>query len=795
MSPKRGIGRKLFPGLARRYSISLPTASLGIHKDELKFPKQVNNTKVCEALSVTINHRPHQSQTAICVADTVTEKQLESQRTLRLQYLSLNLGRLAETIHTVTEDQTRCTPSSINLDEDKVHHQHPLPQERTDQLGKELSICQKMKLKLSGTHCYNKLSQSTSETNHQWSKDQFGLKNIGQRTISNAFIDNPPCQMKSLRTMSDDHKPYQYQKNSKPEISQRLGDWSNSVNWSKALLEPCPMNSVNMSDEFMRIMSDKLKQCQMKIITITMSDEFTEVEYRLFEMFGNRENKTININKFLLSLISSGMRHDDPRLQEMLEKLRKVSERDSLCGVFNVNYKTFMSIISENMDIIVKALSSTFVIKNFRQLCNQIDELYRNGRSNQEGKAATYIPELSRISSKNWGVAICTVDGQRYAVGNVNAPFTLQSCSKPLAYGLAVGEHGSAYVHEHVGMEPSGRNFDELCLDDANKPHNPMINAGAIMMSYLIKRDLTASDRFNYVYNQYKRLCGPEFLGFNNGIFLSEQESERCDGIYALAYFMKENKCFPQETNIQEIINFYLQICSLEITVESGAVIAATLANGGVNPLTGEAVLTNDAVRDTLTLMYSCGMNNYSGQFSFLVGLPAKSSVSGCILLVIPNTMGICLWSPPLDVYGNSSRGVQFCKDLVNVFNFHHFDNLRGHVNTKRDPRMAKAESRAHLLFDLLFSAAAGDLSSLRRHATSGTDMGTSDYDGRTPLHVASSEGHPDLVDFLLEECRVDPLPRDRWGRTPLDDSHVFGRQECTRVIVRYLEKIGVDPP
>ncbi|ROT65734.1 putative glutaminase kidney isoform, mitochondrial-like isoform X1 [Penaeus vannamei] len=210
----------------------------------------------------------------------------------------------------------------------------------------------------------------------------------------------------------------------------------------------------------------------------------------------------------------------------------------------------------------------------------------------------------------------------------------------------------------------------------------------------------------------YKRLAGGEYLGFNNGVFLSERKC--ADRNFALAYFMRENKCFPPNTKLHETLDFYFQLCSLEITAEAGAVMAATLANGGINPLTGDPVLTVEAVRNTLTLMHSCGMYNYSGQFAFKVGLPSKSGVSGCVLLVVPNTMGICLWSPPLDSNGNSCRGVQFCMELVSRFTFHNFDNLRNHITTKTDPRMAKAESRAQILFDLLFSAAAGDLSALR---------------------------------------------------------------------------------
>ncbi|CAL4176086.1 unnamed protein product, partial [Meganyctiphanes norvegica] len=190
------------------------------------------------------------------------------------------------------------------------------------------------------------------------------------------------------------------------------------------------------------------------------------VEDRLFEMFGNQNTKTINMNKFILGLISTGLRHDDPRLREMRENLKSVTAEQQ--GQLNVDYDTFMSIISDNIEIIVKALSSHFVIPDFRGLTGYIDDLYYKCKTNTNGKCASYIPQLERYSPDNWGVAVCTIDGQRYSIGDVNDPFTIQSCSKPLTYALAAGEYGTDYVHSYVGMEPSGRNFNELCLD-ANK--------------------------------------------------------------------------------------------------------------------------------------------------------------------------------------------------------------------------------------------------------------------------------------------------------------------------------------
>ncbi|MEQ2218044.1 hypothetical protein XENOCAPTIV_028432 [Xenoophorus captivus] len=195
------------------------------------------------------------------------------------------------------------------------------------------------------------------------------------------------------------------------------------------------------------------------------------------------------------------------------------------------------------------------------------------------------------------------------------------------------------------------------------------------------------------------------------------------------------------------ILDFYFQLCSIEVTCESASVMAATLANGGFCPITGERVLNPEAVRNTLSLMHSCGMYDFSGQFAFHVGLPAKSGVAGGILLVVPNVMGIMCWSPPLDKLGNSVRGIQFCTDLVSLCNFHNYDNLR-HFAKKLDPRREGGDQRVGLLLhivksviNLLFAAYTGDVSALRRFALSSMDMEQRDYDSRTALHVAAAEG------------------------------------------------------
>ena len=140
--------------------------------------------------------------------------------------------------------------------------------------------------------------------------------------------------------------------------------------------------------------------------------------------------------------------------------------------------------------------------------------------------------------------------------------------------------------------------------------------------------------------------------------------------------------------DIKNILDFYIQTCSIEMTTASMAVLAGTLANGGICPITGERVLACDAVKSVLSLMYSCGMYNYSGQFAFQVGLPAKSGVSGIVILVIPNIVGFALYSPPLDGIGNSARGVQFAEELVKLYEFHAFDGIGGSISGKKNPRV-----------------------------------------------------------------------------------------------------------
>ncbi|KAJ8246648.1 hypothetical protein GJAV_G00253880 [Gymnothorax javanicus] len=545
------------------------------------------------------------------------------------------------------------------------------------------------------------------------------------------------------------------------------------------------------------------------------------LEDLLFYTIAEGQEK-IPAHKFVTALKATGLRTGDPRLRECMEML-KVTLKSTSDGVM-LDRHLFKKCVQSNIVLLTQAFRKKFVIPDFQSFASHIDELYESARKLSGGHVADYIPQLAKFSPDLWGVAMCTVDGQRHTVGDTKVPFCLQSCVKPLKYAIAVHDHGTEYVHRFIGKEPSGLRFNKLFLNEEDKPHNPMVNAGAIVCTSLIKQGSSNAEKFDYVMNFFNKMAGNEYVGFSNATFQSERDSG--DRNFAIGYYMKEKKCFPEGTDMTSILDFYFQLCSIEVTCESASVMAATLANGGFCPITGERVLSPEAVRNTLSLMHSCGMYDFSGQFAFHVGLPAKSGVAGGILLVVPNVMGVMCWSPPLDKLGNSVRGIQFCTDLVSLFNFHNYDNLR-HFAKKLDPRREGGDQRqpsfgpmdyeslqkelalkdtlwkkvtpsendidssttVKSVINLLFAAYTGDVSALRRFALSSMDMEQRDYDSRTALHVAAAEGHAEVVRFLLEACKVNPVPRDRWGNTPMDEAVHFGHHDVVTILQDYHNK------
>uniref|UniRef100_A0A8C1T5M8 glutaminase n=1 Tax=Cyprinus carpio TaxID=7962 RepID=A0A8C1T5M8_CYPCA len=453
----------------------------------------------------------------------------------------------------------------------------------------------------------------------------------------------------------------------------------------------------------------------------------------------------VPVSHFIAAVKSTGLLTSDPRLRDCMEKIREAVRESA--GEVMMDLELFRKCVGGNIVLLSLAFRRKFIIPEFEAFVGIINHIYYTSKLQQDGQVAKYIPHLTKFSPDLWGVSLCTVDGQRHSVGDTKVPFCLQSCVKPLEYAIAVHEHGTERVHHYVGKEP-------------NKPHNPMVNAGAIVISSLIKAGSTwasATQRMSFIVS-FTLVLHPMLLLLTYFHFTRFQsEKETGDRNYAIGYYLKEKKCFPEGADMIDALDFYFQLCSIEVTCESGSIMAATLANGGICPITGERVLSTEAVRNTLSLMHSCGMYDYSGQFAFHVGLPAKSGVSGAVLLVVPNVMGVMCWSPPVDKVGNSVRGIHFCQNKS--------------------------------VMNLMFAAHSGDVSALRRFALSSTDMDLKEYDSRTPLHVAAAEGHMDVVLFLMQSCKVNPFVKDRWGNIPRDDAMQFGHKDVVKILEEYEQK------
>ncbi|GMT31356.1 hypothetical protein PFISCL1PPCAC_22653, partial [Pristionchus fissidentatus] len=532
--------------------------------------------------------------------------------------------------------------------------------------------------------------------------------------------------------------------------------------------------------------------CVPRTLSNEPSRSRTHFQELVFDLYKDEKTGKIFIPQFFKQLFESGIRRDDPRLAKVFERVRDVEKLDG-DGIFEsenlfLDKETFKECVGSSIGVIAKALKRQLVIPDWPSFCKTMGETFEQVRPAHAGSVATYIPQLARTDPSYWAMSICTVDGQRKSYGDSNVPFCLQSVSKPFTYAMVHSELGADELHSYVGQEPSGRLFNDICLDHDKKPHNPLINAGAIIVASLVLRHASLSDRFDYALNQFKKFgsTNGQSIGFNNAVFLSERET--ADRNYALSYYMREHKCFPPNTNLQDTLDLYFQLCSIETNSDNLAVMAGTLANGGVNPMNGERVVNNRACRDTLSLMYSCGMYDWSGQFAFRVGLPAKSGVSGAMIIVVPNVMGICLYSPRLDSLGNTVRGVKFAEHFIQTFNFHNYDSLVYSDCRKLDPRRVVEEQDQEHTTRFMYAAKTGDISAIKRFLLLGLNVHARDYDERTVLHVAASEGDQFVLEYILSKWNENPLPVDRFGRTPLDDAEKFDKPACASLLVKAAE-------
>lgn len=292
-------------------------------------------------------------------------------------------------------------------------------------------------------------------------------------------------------------------------------------------------------------------------------------------------------------------------------------------------------------------------------------------RPDESGAVADYIDVLAQADDSKLAVALATVDGHHYSAGDDEVEFSIQSISKPFAYAMAIEDAGLARVLEKVGVEPSGDAFNKLSLQrENNRPMNPMINAGAIAShSMIVGPGATAEQRMERILSVLSRLAGRQ-LSVDEAVYQAElKDANRNMG---LAYMLKAAgiiSCDPQEA-----VRGYIRQCAVNVTARDLAVMAATLSNAGVNPVTNDNVVPQETVRQVLSVMTTCGMYDNAGDWVSRVGIPAKSGVAGAIIGALPGQVGIATFSPRLNERGNSVRGVIMCERLSSDMGLHMMD-------------------------------------------------------------------------------------------------------------------------
>ena len=283
----------------------------------------------------------------------------------------------------------------------------------------------------------------------------------------------------------------------------------------------------------------------------------------------------------------------------------------------------------------------------------------------KSGSPADYIPELATVNPEQFGIALTMVDGTTHAVGDCAVEFTIQSISKAFVYCFAIEKLGADRVFEKIGVEPLGEAFNSIRLKEDNRPFNPMVNSGAISCTGLIC-DYATEDPLSTILDFLSKFADRQ-LSVNEAVYDSEKSTG--DRNRAIAWLLKNNKQF--DSDVDQVLDVYFQQCSILVTAQDLAVMAATLAKNGVNPITNKQVVSPETAVKGLSIMVSSGMYDYSGEWTYRIGLPAKSGVGGGIVAVLPSEFGLGVFSPPLDELGNSVRGIQVCQKLSSYFKLH----------------------------------------------------------------------------------------------------------------------------
>ncbi|MEK3889381.1 glutaminase A [Bacillus sp. FSL K6-3431] len=297
------------------------------------------------------------------------------------------------------------------------------------------------------------------------------------------------------------------------------------------------------------------------------------------------------------------------------------------------------------------------------QSSDELEVLVKEARAfTKKGKIADYIPALGKANPNDLSIALYYPDGRCISAGDIEKKITLQSVSKVISLALVLMDRGQDYVFERVGMEPTGDPFNSIIKLETiapGKPLNPMINAGALVVTHMIKGN-SVNERFQRLLSFIREMTNDSTISYNEEVARSEFETAHLNR--ALCYFIKQHKMLDED--VEQLIELYTKQCAIEMNCLDLSRIGMVFAMDGVDPQSGKQIMPTDVARICKTFMVTCGMYNASGEFAIKIGVPAKSGVSGGIMGTVSGKYGIGIFGPALDEKGNSIGGIKLLELL-----------------------------------------------------------------------------------------------------------------------------------
>ena len=509
-------------------------------------------------------------------------------------------------------------------------------------------------------------------------------------------------------------------------------------------------------------------------------DEFT----KLVDMVIDRPNAT-NIQKLRFLFESKGFRLSDPRISYIFTIVNEL-EKDNK----DINFQLFKDLIKPWYTFFRKILQNHLTLNDILNFSDKTKRLFdKLDKDDMGGFIPEYISQLSHVNENDFWVSICTVEGQRLNFGKTDTYACMDHITSVVSYLIALEQHGQEIVSSYIGTEPSGQLYDSLELKDG-LPHNPLISSGILTSCSLLFQDETWDRKYEKYANVVKKLTGGAKVDFNNEMYLSE--ISRADRNLALLYMLKEADTLPSDLPVKEILQFYTQTWCIELKIEEYAILAASLANGGIWPITEERVFSDpDAIKGVLSQMLSWGMNTYSGKWAFKAGLPCKTSVSGVTIMVIPNFMGIAVYSPKLDKNYNSKKSQIFLSNFVKLFGYDSIDHIYGAgIISKLGMKSSLGGNKEDASMNLLYFSKQNKIRDIRKWVAKGGDINFRDYDHRTALHMAANFGNFEIVKYLVfHGAQVNA--KDRFNNTPIDEAREWGYNDIVEFMENPLDDSG----